>query len=184
MLGLIRFALTTLSLVVFCGGVFFVSTGAEAFYSKKKKPKEVKVINGPEMPVPVVVQPERKPYRQVVRPLGSGDQTFICLFDVPSDYRLIIEVLSIQAQGSNIRSSQLQTQLFDEPSVIEAIVIGLTNFGSNDESSMTAHGPYYADATNAFDDDADIRWAVLTNQDNASLALCSLSGQLIPAPNT
>ena len=58
MVGLIRSTCTMLGLVMICGGLLVVTSEADAFKSKKKKPQEVKVINGPDMPASVNMENE------------------------------------------------------------------------------------------------------------------------------
>ena len=113
MLRIARSALSTISLVLLCGGVLFVTADAEGYKSKRKKQQEVKVINGPDMPAsveiendednPVPVAPPNKTSENLVRIVCSdtlevGEGTGECEFSpkLPAGKTFLFHYLNVQ----------------------------------------------------------------------------------------
>lgn len=153
---------------------------------------DVFVTNDGNNPVPVVVKEEATVlYRATDSVAGtvpsSGIAGHDCYFDVPDGKRLIIDVLTAQVTGTNLRTSRLRTKLIGEANehLQAGVVEGIAADGTGETLNITAHGPFYADNTNAFADgfgDRDIVWSISTLGADTILSWCSITGRLVQAP--
>ena len=148
---------------------------------------EVTVKNDDTNPVPVVIQPERTPYRdKAVDPLAFEGRT-TCDFEIPQGKRLVIEVLSARVPGAALSQSVLTTKLLGESELHADLPLGFTSVTPSGFKLLTikVDGPFYADDTNSIvETGADLRWGLVGADPGAGnlLGQCFLSGYLIPAP--
>jgi hypothetical protein len=142
---------------------------------------EVQTVNGS---VSVSNFPDRIPHRDRVQDLVSGNR-INCRFEVPVGKRLVIEVLGARFNASGIGYSFLDTALLVDGGLNNHrdYPLGFISL-SGDALIIRADGPFYADDTNNQPDGTDFQWALfaLDGVDN-SVANCSISGYLIPAPS-
>lgn len=153
------------------------------------EPVDANVLNFPQVQtvdgsVSVSNLPERVPYRDRVQVLVQ-DNRINCRFEVPVGKRLVIEVLGARFTATGIGYSFLDTALNVDGGLNthRDYPLGFIDLSGSGSLTIRADGPFYADDTNYQPDGTDFQWALfaLDGNDN-SVANCSISGYLIPAP--